>query len=247
MTNKFWIIKLASDVPEFDVDAVLAKLVSKYLSIDTCSCCASPLGIPRQEWIDSGLTYHGDNCEICGVEEHRTHLNKEAGVKDWVLPLVLAPGLISPSEVPAKEPSQQHQPAVGWQHYDALIDSAANRHGVPADMFKRLLHTENTTGNPHATSGKGAIGLAQLMPETAESLGVDPHNPHASIDAAARYLRALYRQFGNWEHAVEAYNFGPGNLQKFLQHKIKPSPNDKIKDLPSETKKYVKDIQPPKL
>ncbi|MBY6200499.1 lytic transglycosylase domain-containing protein [Maritalea mobilis] len=86
--------------------------------------------------------------------------------------------------------------------------SAARRHGIPEDLFLRLVHQESGW-NPEAVSHAGAIGLAQLMPDTASLLGVDPTDPSANLDAGARYLAQQYRDFGRWDHALAAYNAGP--------------------------------------
>lgn len=86
--------------------------------------------------------------------------------------------------------------------------AAASRHGVPEDMFLRLVQQESGW-NPSAVSVKGATGLAQLMPGTAARLGVDPTDPHQNLDGGARYLRMMYEKFGNWRLALAAYNAGP--------------------------------------
>ena len=68
--------------------------------------------------------------------------------------------------------------------------------------------------NPKAVSHKGAIGLGQLMPDTARRLGVDPRNPHQNLDGSARYLLMLLQQFGRPELALAGYNAGPGAVQQ---------------------------------
>lgn len=162
----------------------------------------------------------------------------QAGPKDWVLPLALMPGVVNPpSTVPAETPGVE-QLATGWQHYDHLIGPAASSAGIPADMFERLLKTENTTGNPRAKSDHGALGLAQLLPGTAAELGVDPLDPTQAIPAAAKYLKALHNEFGNWEDAIAAYNWGAGNMHQWL---AKEEPGE----LPQETTDYIRKIQPP--
>ncbi|CAM3178803.1 lytic transglycosylase domain-containing protein [Paracoccus nototheniae] len=90
---------------------------------------------------------------------------------------------------------------------------AAQRHGIPEDLFLRLVQQESGW-NPNARSHKGAMGLAQLMPGTAAKLGVNPTDPLQNLDGGARYLRMMYNQFGNWTLALAAYNAGPGAVQK---------------------------------
>lgn len=91
---------------------------------------------------------------------------------------------------------------------------AARRHGVPEDLFLRLVQQESGW-NPNARSHKGARGLAQLMPSTAARLGVNPDDPLQNLDGGARYLRMMYNTFGNWRLALAAYNAGPGAVQKY--------------------------------
>lgn len=92
--------------------------------------------------------------------------------------------------------------------------AAAVRHGIPADLFLRLIQQESGW-NPRAQSVKGALGLAQLMPDTARDLGVDPLVPEQNLDGGARYLRAQYDAFGTWRLALAAYNAGPGAVEQY--------------------------------
>lgn len=89
----------------------------------------------------------------------------------------------------------------------------ARKHGVPEDMFLRLVQQESGW-NAGAVSNKGAKGLAQLMPDTASLLGVDIDNPHQNLEGGARYLKMMYSKFGNWRLALAAYNAGPGAVEK---------------------------------
>jgi soluble lytic murein transglycosylase-like protein len=73
--------------------------------------------------------------------------------------------------------------------------------------------------------------LAQLMPATARTLGVDPHDPRQNLEGGARFLRAMYDKFGSWRLALAAYNAGPGAVEKHAG--IPPF---------KETKNYVKVI-----
>lgn len=90
----------------------------------------------------------------------------------------------------------------------------ATRHNVPPDLFLRLIQQESGW-NPNAKSVKGALGLAQLMPQTARALGVNPLIPEQNLDGGARYLRTQYETFGSWRLALAAYNAGPGAVTQY--------------------------------
>jgi len=98
--------------------------------------------------------------------------------------------------------------------YLAMARAAASANGVPTGLFLRLV-TQESGWNPQAISAKGAIGLAQLMPQTARELGVDPRNPADNLAGGARYLRAQFDTFGTWPLALAAYNAGPGAVTRY--------------------------------
>lgn len=98
--------------------------------------------------------------------------------------------------------------------YLTTARAAASRHGVPADLFLRLVDQESRW-NEKAVSHKGALGLAQLMPQTAARLGVNPRNPADNLEGGARYLRQQYDRFGSWRLALAAYNAGPGAVEAY--------------------------------
>jgi len=91
---------------------------------------------------------------------------------------------------------------------------AARRNNVPEDLFLRLVQQESNW-DQKAVSSKGALGLAQLMPDTASDLGVDPAVARQNLDGGARYLAAQYREFGTWQLALAAYNAGPAAVRKY--------------------------------
>lgn len=98
--------------------------------------------------------------------------------------------------------------------YLEVARDAARKHNVPEDLFFRLVQQESGW-NPTAKSHKGALGLAQLMPETARRLGVDPSNPLENLEGGARYLAMQFRKFGSWRLALAAYNAGPEAVTKY--------------------------------
>lgn len=100
--------------------------------------------------------------------------------------------------------------------FSAIIDRAAYVHGLDPWLLHAVIRAESAY-NPLAQSSKGAIGLMQLMPDTAARYGVrDPWNPEENIYAGARYLRDLMGMFGSDVRlAVAAYNAGEGNVQKY--------------------------------
>lgn len=114
--------------------------------------------------------------------------------------------------------------------YQDMARAAARRHNVPEDLFLRLVRTESNF-RPGAKSHKGAIGLAQLMPFTANHLGVNPHDPKENLEGGARYLRQQFQRFGDWRLALAAYNAGPEAVARYGG----VPPYD-------ETKRYVKAI-----
>lgn len=98
--------------------------------------------------------------------------------------------------------------------YQEMARAAARRHDVPEDLFLRLVRTESNF-RPAAVSSKGAIGLAQLMPGTAQLMRVNPHDPAQNLEGGARYLSMQYRKFRDWRLALAAYNAGPGAVEKY--------------------------------
>ena len=98
--------------------------------------------------------------------------------------------------------------------YLELARAAARRHYIPEDLFLRLVQQESGW-NAQARSVKGAMGLAQLMPQTARALGVDASDPSQNLEGGARYLRRQYETFGTWRLALAAYNAGPGAVERY--------------------------------
>lgn len=98
---------------------------------------------------------------------------------------------------------------------DSIITDAAAELNVPANLIHAVAQTESGY-NQDARSEVGAIGVMQLMPETAEGLGVDPTDLRGNIYGGAKYLRQLMDTFGgDIQKVIAAYNAGPGAVQKY--------------------------------
>ena len=103
---------------------------------------------------------------------------------------------------------------IGKTVYDPIIESASDRNGVPARLVKALIQVESAF-QPRARSNKGAMGLMQLMPETARQYQArNPYDPAANIEAGTRHLRSLLDQF-ELPLALAAYNAGEAAVRKF--------------------------------
>jgi soluble lytic murein transglycosylase-like protein len=100
----------------------------------------------------------------------------------------------------------------------AIIRTAAVKHKVPAAFVKSIVAAESNF-DPNALSPKGAIGLMQLMPATAQEYGADPAIPEQNVDAGTQYLGWLLKRYGKHRNglsrAIAAYNAGPGAVDRY--------------------------------
>jgi len=116
---------------------------------------------------------------------------------------------------------------------EALVKEAAERHRINPDLIRAVIQTESGW-NAGAVSRKGAVGLMQLVPSTAQRFGVkDMFSPKQNVDAGVRYLKTLLERYnGNLELALAAYNAGEGAV-------------DRARGVPAfrETRNYVQRVQ----
>jgi len=97
-----------------------------------------------------------------------------------------------------------------------LVETTAEKHRVDPRLVRAVIATESNW-NPGAVSRKGAQGLMQLHPDTAQKLGVaDAFDPAQNVDAGVRYLGMMLQRYdGDLPKALAAYNAGPGVVDRF--------------------------------
>jgi len=138
---------------------------------------------------------------------------------------------VSPAQV-KKTALKSHALSSGSSDYDEIIKEASQKYGVEENFLKAIIQQESGF-NPNATSYVGAMGLMQLMPETAKELGVtNAYDPRDNIMGGAKYISQQLKRFnGDKRKALAAYNAGPGAVLKYGG--VPPY---------SETQKYVANI-----
>ena len=195
-----------------------------------CLLLVSPVFAGEYAVLSSGARLHADRHEADGGH---VRLYNGAGYTE------LAEGLVtrfeSDGQIPATPAPTPAVPVPAAAPATVapleLADAAADKYGLPRALVRSVMAAESGF-QPSAVSPKGAIGLMQLMPGTAQTLNADPRDPAQNADAGARYLRDLLQKYdGRLWHALAAYNAGPGAVDKY--HGVPPY---------RETINYVKRI-----
>lgn len=177
----------------------------------------------------TGYEFAADRHEVLG---DKIRIYAGEGVTEMALNMVTRVELVSPP-APELPPAIELQPlaivelpkppAAGTLTPAQLAAAVALKYSLPSTFVSGVMKTESGF-NAKAVSPKGAIGLMQLMPDTARSLGVDPNKPPENADAGARYLRDLLARYEDSPDqvvlALAAYNAGPAAVDKY--HGVPP-------------------------
>ena len=119
--------------------------------------------------------------------------------------------------------------------FSEYFADAENKYNIPKNLLARVAYQESRFRDDIITgevvSSAGAQGIMQIVPKWHPD--VNPYNIPEAIDYAGKYLSNLYKSFGSWQLALAAYNFGQGNVRKWLAGE---------KSLPTETRNYVNEI-----
>jgi soluble lytic murein transglycosylase-like protein len=119
------------------------------------------------------------------------------------------------------------------EKYRQFFDSVERKYSLPKDMLAKIAWQESRFRDDiisgRTRSRAGAVGMMQIVPS--QHPGVNPLDVAQAVDYAGRYLSSLFKQFGRWDKAVAAYNWGPGNVARLGLAKA-----------PAETRNYVKAV-----
>lgn len=121
---------------------------------------------------------------------------------------------------------------------EEAVKKASVKYGIDQDLIMAVIKQESSFDSS-AVSSAGAMGLMQLMPGTAQALGVsDPFDVEQNVDGGTKYLSQLMNMYGNSKKmALAAYNAGAGTLDSRAVHN-----EYEIKNLPAENREYVNKV-----
>ncbi|HEY3825740.1 MAG TPA: lytic transglycosylase domain-containing protein, partial [Bryobacteraceae bacterium] len=187
---------------------------------------ASPGRAGEYVVLANGLRLHADRHEI---EGDTARVFSSGGVVEIPAATIagyeqeeIAPAVPAPPAAPIPIPAAAGAPAKS-QTPKEMAAQAAQKYLLPDSFVQSVMKAESGF-QPDAVSPKGAVGLMQLMPETARELGVDPRDPHQNANGGAQYLRELLARYESDPDqvllALAAYNAGPGAVDRY--HGVPP-------------------------
>ena len=172
---------------------------------------ALPLHAAELANLRNGFSIRHEHHETVG-ETTRLYMNAapDSGYID------VPTGQIESFEPAPPDPQEAAAQASRGQDLNSIVSGASARHQVDADFIASVIRAESAN-NPRAVSPKGAQGLMQLMPQTANLLGVkNSFDPAENVDGGVRYLRDLLLLYNNdMIKALAAYNAGPQRVQQY--------------------------------
>lgn len=167
------------------------------------------LGVPSRDDEIIKDNYVGSDAEVIPVEDLIMQAADEYGIDPQTVRGIVA--YINQHQTPA----QVADVDTGAESVEDLITQAAYEYGIDPQLVKAIAIAESDM-NQDEISSVGAIGVMQLMPETAAGLGVNPYDTNENIAGGAKYLRQMLDTFdGNVPLAVAAYNAGPGAVKRY--------------------------------
>ncbi len=186
-----------------------------FLLYRSAALLALAIALPAAELIvlDTGFHVRAERHEIVG---ERAHIHTATGLLDLPAASIREVEAL-PVEPDAKEPAAP-APAAEPFDLDAFVEELSSEFGVHPALVRSVIAAESA-GDAKAVSHKGAIGLMQLMPETAAELQVDPWKPDENILGGLRYLRQMLERYQGAPDqvllALAAYNAGPGAVDRY--------------------------------
>lgn len=156
-----------------------------------------------------------------------------SGLEDLMIQSAAARSQMIDSYAAVQRFSLQDEPQTARQNIDRLIDKVAAHVRLAPELIHSVVNAESDY-QADAVSHAGAQGLMQLMPETASELGVDDSfDPEQNLFAGSRYLKQLLEKYdGDLDHALAAYNWGQGNVDR-----------RGLEQMPDETRRYIAKVK----
>jgi soluble lytic murein transglycosylase-like protein len=163
--------------------------------------------------LTTGYRLHADRHESDGASVRL--YQKDGGFAEMAASMVMRFEQEVNPPAAAPPPAAEVKPVVVERTPRELVDAAARKNGLPPGFVHSVVAAESGYRSD-AVSPKGAVGLMQLMPATAQAYGADPRDPAQNVEAGAAYLRQLLIKYdGDPRRALAAYNAGPGAVDRY--------------------------------